>query len=96
MSFVISLPFAVFFRTTLQPDGMEYCEDVWPDPQEVYHKASIIIVVLTTYVVPLTVIIYCYAMILNSLWKNKMAHGVNTIPLDTITTLFANMINFAK
>jgi hypothetical protein len=51
--------------------------DQWPDPQEVYGKISIIVVVFTTYVVPLSVIIYSYAMILKTLWRNKMASGVS-------------------
>lgn len=84
VSFIISLPFAIYFRTMErehpEPNGevvtLTHCEDVWPEPQETYHKTSIIVVVLSTYVVPLSVIIYCYAMILSTLWKNKMTFGV--------------------
>ncbi|KAL4222628.1 receptor [Mactra antiquata] len=76
VSFLISLPFAIFFRTKPVDDvGHEYCEEVWPEPQEVYLKVSIIVVVFTTYVVPLAVIIYCYAMILRTLSRNKMSTG---------------------
>ncbi|WAQ94429.1 GALR2-like protein [Mya arenaria] len=77
-SIIISLPFAIYFRTTVQIGGYIYCEDVWPEPKQVYGKASITLVVLTTYVVPLTVIIYCYAKILQTLWRNKMAHGTQS------------------
>ena len=42
-----------------------------------YWKASIIVVVFTTYVVPLAVIIFCYAFILKTLWQNRMASGVS-------------------
>ncbi|XP_052245683.1 galanin receptor type 1-like [Dreissena polymorpha] len=77
VSFVISLPFAIYFRTTVQPDNFVYCEDIWPEPKEIYNKASMAMVVMTTYVIPLTVIIYCYAMILNTLWRNKMQCQTN-------------------
>ncbi|XP_060557530.1 galanin receptor type 1-like isoform X2 [Ruditapes philippinarum] len=75
VSFVVSLPFAIYFRTVTDDRGITYCMDQWPNPQEVYGKISIIVVVFTTYVVPLSVIIYSYAMILKTLWRNKMASG---------------------
>ncbi|XP_045169559.1 galanin receptor type 1-like [Mercenaria mercenaria] len=74
VSFLISLPFAIYFRTVTDREVV-YCIDIWPEPQAVYGKISIIVVVFTTYVVPLSVIIYSYAMILRTLWKNKMASG---------------------
>ena len=82
VSLLISLPFAIYFRTVVNiEDGKKliFCQDVWPTPTEVFNKASAVVVVFTSYVVPLTVIIFCYAMILNTLWKNKMTFGSNRV-----------------
>lgn len=78
VSFVISLPFAIVFRTVVVDDvGHVYCQEVWPEPEAMYSKVSIIIVVFTTYIVPLSVIIFCYARILKTLWRNRMTSGVS-------------------
>ena len=81
VSLIVSLPFAIFFRTMPAEPGQssdaEDCKEVWPEPNHVYKKASIIVVVFTTYVVPLAVIIFCYARILKTLWNKRLASGVS-------------------
>ena len=83
VSFIVSLPFAIFFRTVPagpgEPVDAEDCDEVWPEPKHVYVKASIIVVVFTTYVVPLAVIIFCYARILKTLWNKRLASGVSRL-----------------
>ena len=81
VSLIVSLPFAIFFKTEPADPGdypgAEDCKEVWPEPNHVYKKASIIVVVFTTYVVPLAVIIFCYARILKTLWNKRLASGVS-------------------
>ncbi|KAL3831314.1 hypothetical protein ACJMK2_023082 [Sinanodonta woodiana] len=84
VSFLFSLPFAIFFRTVddLDPQRHIYCTEKWPEPIEVWNKGSIIGVVTTTYVVPLSVIIFCYTRILKTLWQTRgqvQSNGISSI-----------------
>ncbi|XP_046555665.1 G-protein coupled receptor 54-like [Haliotis rubra] len=71
-SFSLSTPYILYYRvvTDYYRGPRVYCKAEWPDPR--WQRGVTVAVVMATYVLPLTVIILCYTLILKHLWKNKV------------------------
>ncbi|XP_070210948.1 G-protein coupled receptor 54-like [Littorina saxatilis] len=69
----VCIPFIVYSRLEYQsePSGDHvYCVNQWPSPT--WMSVVNIAFVMSTYVIPLSVIIVSYTLILKHLWKNKI------------------------
>ncbi|KAK3109182.1 hypothetical protein FSP39_024763 [Pinctada imbricata] len=72
VSLLISLPFALFHGTM---DVMEfgekltYCKEKWPSAE--FGKVTEMLVICTTFVIPLVIIVVCYYQIVRNLWTRS-------------------------
>ena len=67
------IPFIVYSRLEHKSEATGehvYCVNQWPSPT--WLKAVTVAFVMSTYVIPLLVIIVCYTLILKHLWQSKI------------------------
>ena len=72
VSLLASVPFGVFcdlYSNNFRGPSVVFCREMWPSAFAA--RASQMYVVVMTYVIPLSVIMVCYLMMLRRLWKNK-------------------------
>lgn len=72
VSFLASVPFGVFVDLMIDNQRgprIVFCRERWPSIFAV--RASQIYVVIVTYIIPLSVIMVCYSLMLKKIWRNK-------------------------
>ncbi|XP_048242108.1 G-protein coupled receptor 54-like [Haliotis rufescens] len=84
-SFSLSTPYILYYRvvTDYYRGPRVYCKAEWPDPR--WQRGVTVAVVMATYVLPLTVIILCYTLILKHLWKNKVTSRRDNDPHPVVS-----------
>ncbi|KAJ8313152.1 hypothetical protein KUTeg_009296 [Tegillarca granosa] len=76
VSLSVSIPFLVYTSQIVDEVGDYQCSENWPSL--IVNKVATLIVILSTYVLPLTVIVLCYARILHHLWRGMKHTRVPT------------------
>ncbi|XP_041367068.1 G-protein coupled receptor 54-like [Gigantopelta aegis] len=69
-SLCLSIPFLLFNKEVTEDGQHTYCRDDWPN--ETWRKGVALAVVMTTYVIPLTIIIVCYTQILKHISRRRI------------------------
>lgn len=67
---MLSIPFAMYYDTVTINENptIIYCKGDWPEEWE---KWFAFYVIMTTFIIPVTVIVGCYARILLHVWNGK-------------------------
>ena len=70
VSALLSIPIAVFFDIVTHKScevELSYCTEIWPHP--IFYPGFAVWTTLIVYIIPLSVITVCYAIVLRRLWK---------------------------